>query len=60
VLYTNGGRYTTTAVGTATTFVRTIKLYTIGEELEVLVTVSWQEHGQTYSTSLSDYLSPWQ
>ena len=59
-LYLNNGRYTTTSAGTATTFVRTLQLYSIGSELSVLVTVSWQERGTTYSTSLTDYLSPWQ
>lgn len=59
-LYLNNGRYTTAAAGTATTFVRTLRFYRLGSELDVLVTVSWQEHGTTYSTSLTDYLSPWQ
>jgi prepilin-type N-terminal cleavage/methylation domain-containing protein len=63
-LQTTGGvsRYTTKTSGTATSFVRTIQLYTegTGAELEVVVTVSWIERGVPYKLSLTDYLSPWQ
>lgn len=60
-LYLNvNGRYTIAKNGTATTFVRTIRFYTVGTELDVVVSVSWQERGIAYSTSLNDYLSPWQ
>jgi prepilin-type N-terminal cleavage/methylation domain-containing protein len=66
-LYINNGRYTTSSPSgsTLTPYTRSISFYggssgTLGSELEVIVTVSWSERGVPYSTSATDYLSPWQ
>ena len=65
-LYTTGSsspRYTTASSGTMTPFTRSIKFYRLpnsSQEIEVVVTVAWQEHGQSYAAVVSDYLSPWE
>ncbi len=56
----SGGRYLIASGGTATQFTRSLKFYTVGEEIETVVAVSWVDNGLPYSTVVTDYLSPWQ
>ena len=56
-----GGRYVfNNGAGGISVFTRSIKFYTVGSEIEVVVTVSWNERGVPYSTVVTDYISPWE
>lgn len=58
------GQYTTTAGGVntvSTPFVRTIQQQTFknSPDIKIISTVTWTNHGHTYSSSVSDHLTPW-
>jgi len=63
-LYRDGnGRYTPQNTGTVTPFARMIKVVPISadnHDRKVISTVSWSNHGRTYSVEVVDILTPWQ
>lgn len=59
VLKLSGNAYVLSG-GTATPFTRSIRFYDEGSTEEVAVTVTWTIRGVSHTTTLREYLTPWQ